>query len=58
MRILHKKELGCCATSVAVLKEEESAINSNTRKDIAFWELLGGKRGVKGKDDTHTFEVV
>ena len=50
MRILHKKELGCCATSAAVLKEEESHVNSNTRKDTAFWELLGGKKSVKGKE--------
>lgn len=48
MRILHKKELGCCATSAAVLKEEEASVNANTRKDTAFWELLGGSRSVKG----------
>ena len=49
MRILHKKELGCCATSPAVLKEEDSSVNANTRKDNAFWEVLGGKRAVKGE---------
>ena len=47
MRVLHKKELGCQATQSVTLKEEESKINQNTRKDATFWELLGGKKGVK-----------
>jgi hypothetical protein len=49
MRILHKKELGCCATSAAVLKEEDSSVNANTRKDNAFWEVLGGKKAIKSE---------
>ena len=47
MRILHKKELGCHASTAAVLKEEEQA-KQDSRKDLNFWELLGGKRAVKG----------
>ncbi len=47
MRILHKKELGCHATSAAVLKEEERAVNENTKKNTEFWDMLGGKKGVK-----------
>ena len=47
MRILHKKELSCHATSVAVFKEEDNAINRNSKKFNAFWDLLGGNDGVK-----------
>ena len=58
MRILHKKELGCCATSAAVLKEEDSSVNANTRKDNAFWEVLGGKKAVKGESVHSSFAKV
>ncbi len=47
MRILHKKELGCHATSPAVLKEEERAVNENTKKNTDFFDMIGGKKGVK-----------
>ncbi len=47
MRIIHKKELGCKATSATVLKEEDRASNLNSKRDEKFWELLGGKTGVK-----------
>ena len=49
MRILHKKELGCQATAAAVLKEEEREINENSKKSNDFWDMLGGKKGVKCK---------
>ena len=48
MRILHKKELGCKATSAAVMKEEEESSNLNTKKFDDFWELIGGKTKIKG----------
>ena len=57
MRILHKKELGCCATSAAVLKEEDSSVNANTRKDNAFWEVLGGKKAVKSESKIIVFHT-
>jgi len=49
MRILHKKELGCKATAAVVFKEEDRAANANSTKYEKFWELLGGKTGVKCK---------
>ena len=47
MRILHKKELGCNATTAGMLKEEDRAATDNTKKSNEFWEMLGGKKGVK-----------
>ena len=49
MRILHKKELGCHATTAVTLKEEDEKINQNTRKDLIFWDMLGGKKAIKGE---------
>ena len=49
MRILHKKELGCHATTAVTLKEEDEKINQNTRKEVTFWDKLGGKKAVKGE---------
>ena len=49
MRILHKKELGCHATTAVTLKEEDEKMNLNTRKDLMFWDILGGKKTVKGE---------
>ena len=49
MRILHKKELGCHATTAVTLKEEDEKINQNTRKEVTFWDMLGGKKAVKGE---------
>ena len=46
MRILHKRELGCHATQAITLKEGDREAIDNKR-DAAFWELLGGKKGVK-----------
>ena len=48
MRILHKPELGCQAKQPYVIKEEEASVQEKTKKFAAFWELLGGKKGVKG----------
>ena len=56
MRILHKKELGCHAKSAVVLKEEERT--TNEKKINVFWELLGGKKGVKCKLGTLYHSVV
>ena len=44
MRILHKKELGCQAKQAITLKEED---RDKSRKEVTFWELLGGKKAVK-----------
>ena len=54
MRILHKKELGCHATTAVTLKEEDEKMNLNTRKDLMFWDILGGKKTVKGETKVAT----
>ena len=48
MRILHKKELGCHATTAVMIKEEDKE-NQNSRKGLVFWETLGGKKTIKGE---------
>ena len=48
MRLVHKKELGCQAMAPVVIKEEVRE-NSKLAKIEKFWQLLGGKRGVKCK---------
>ena len=48
IRIVHKKELGCQATAPVVIKEEVR--ESGSTKIDKFWQLLGGKRGVKCKN--------
>ena len=45
MRIIHKKELGCKATSAMVIKEEDR--NQNSKRADSFWEMIGGKKPVK-----------
>ena len=47
MRIVHKKELGCQAMVPVVIKEELVRELEGTAKMEKFWELLGGKKGVK-----------
>ena len=47
LRIMHKKELGCQATAPVVIKEEVR--ESGSAKTDRFWQLLGGKKGVKCK---------
>ena len=49
MRIIHKKELGCHATAPVVIKEELREYEG-TAKLEKFWQLLGGKKGVKCKN--------
>ena len=46
MRVIHKKELGCQATTPVVIKEEVRD-SVGTAKTEKFWQLLGGKKGVK-----------
>ena len=48
MRLVHKKELGCQATAPVVIKEEVRENPSSTKIET-FWQLLGGKKGVKCK---------
>jgi len=48
MRILHKKELGCHATTAAMIKEEDKE-NQNSRKGLVLWRLSEGKKTNKGE---------
>ena len=48
MRIVHKKELGCQAMAPVVMKEEVREPEGSVRIE-KFWELLGGRKGIKCK---------
>ena len=37
-----------------MLKEAEASVDENTKRSLRFWELLGGKKGVKCEERTET----
>ena len=46
MRMVHKKELGCQAMAPVVIKEELRQPDGSAKIE-KFWQLLGGKKGIK-----------